>query len=108
MKYRPILLLATALSTSPDAFCQVLPDTAANRAHGVVGCTQTRTGIECPYSSSSSDRTTTRPTPEELKRARDEKDLSEAALDTNDKGAECYEKGDWDCAVRFFKEALEC
>jgi hypothetical protein len=47
------------------------------------------------------------PSSEELKRARDEKDLSEAALDTNDKGAECYKKGDWDCAVRLFKKALE-
>lgn len=41
------LVLATA-ATFSDALAQTLPNTPANRARGVVGCTQTRSGIVCP------------------------------------------------------------
>ncbi|MCC7016271.1 MAG: tetratricopeptide repeat protein [Rhodospirillales bacterium] len=41
------LVLATA-ATFSAALAQTLPNTPANRARGVVGCTQTRSGIVCP------------------------------------------------------------
>lgn len=47
------------------------------------------------------------PSAEELRRMRESKDLKEAAQDANDKGAECYKKRDWACAIRYFKEALD-
>ena len=49
----------------------------------------------------------TGPTPEELKKMREEKDLKEASEDANDKGIECYKKRDWACAIKFFMEALD-
>lgn len=49
----------------------------------------------------------TGPSPKELKRQRDEKDLSEAADDANDKGVEFYNKGDWGNAIKYFREAFE-
>ena len=47
------------------------------------------------------------PTPEEIRRQREEKDLSEAAEDANDHGVEFYNKGDWGNAIKYFREALE-
>jgi hypothetical protein len=49
----------------------------------------------------------TGPSPEELKRKREEKDLREASDDAVDKGVDCYNKRDWTCAIRWFREALE-
>lgn len=49
----------------------------------------------------------TGPSPEELKRKREEKDLREASDDAVDKGVDCYNKKDWTCAIRWFREALE-
>ena len=46
------------------------------------------------------------PTPEELRKQRDAKDLKEAAEDANDKGLECFKKRDWNCAIRYFRESL--
>ncbi len=47
------------------------------------------------------------PTPEELKKRREEKDLKEASEDANDKGIDCYNKKDWNCAIKWFKESLD-
>jgi tetratricopeptide (TPR) repeat protein len=103
-----LFLLGFVVAARTSALCQELPDTEANRAHGVVGCTSTSTGIYCPgRSSSSSYRAPTGPTPEELKRAREEKDIKEAASDAVDKGNAFYKKGDWANALKFYKEALE-
>jgi hypothetical protein len=49
----------------------------------------------------------TGPSPEELKKKREEKDLREASDDAVDKGVDCYNKRDWTCAIRWFREALE-
>ncbi|HUR67079.1 MAG TPA: hypothetical protein VMZ03_12085 [Chitinophagaceae bacterium] len=49
----------------------------------------------------------TGPSPEELKRKREQKDLKEASDDAVDKGVDCYEKRDWACAIRWFRESLE-
>jgi tetratricopeptide (TPR) repeat protein len=49
----------------------------------------------------------TGPSPEELRRRAEAKDLNEAAQDADDKGIDFYEKGDWDSAIREFREALE-
>ena len=49
----------------------------------------------------------TGPSPEELKRMREEKDSKEAAEYANDKGIDCYKKRDWNCAVKYFREALD-
>lgn len=47
------------------------------------------------------------PTPRELQKQREEKDLREAADDANDKGVEFAEKGDWSNAKKYLLEALE-
>lgn len=47
------------------------------------------------------------PSPEEIRRQKETKDLAEAAEDANDKGVEYYKKGDWDNAVKYFTEALQ-
>jgi tetratricopeptide (TPR) repeat protein len=47
------------------------------------------------------------PTPEELRRLREAKDSGEAAQDAEDHGVAAYEKGDFEGAARWFKEALE-
>ena len=47
------------------------------------------------------------PSPEELRKQREEKDLREAADDANDKAVEFAHKGDWDTAIGYLKEALE-
>lgn len=49
----------------------------------------------------------TGPSPEELKRKREQKDLREASDDAVDKGVDCYQRKEWTCAIRFFREALE-
>lgn len=49
----------------------------------------------------------TGPSPEELRKNRETKDLKEAADDANDKGLDCYKKRDWNCAIRYFIEALD-
>lgn len=45
------------------------------------------------------------PTPEQIKQRAIEQDRQEGATDANDKGAEAYRRGDYDEAVRWFKEA---
>lgn len=47
------------------------------------------------------------PSPQEIKKQREEKDLREASEDANDKGIDCYNKKDWDCAMKWFKESLD-
>lgn len=47
------------------------------------------------------------PSPEELRKQAEEKDLREAADDDNDKAVEFAEKGDWDTAIKYLTEALE-
>jgi hypothetical protein len=47
------------------------------------------------------------PSPEQIKREREKKDLGEAALDANDKGVEAFERREWATAIQYFKEALE-
>ena len=47
------------------------------------------------------------PSPQELKRQREEKDLREASDDANDKGMDAYKRGDLEAAARYFREALE-
>lgn len=47
------------------------------------------------------------PTPDQIRKSREDKDLQEAADDAHDRGVEAYEKGDWQGAARYFKEALE-
>ena len=47
------------------------------------------------------------PSPEELRRMRDEKDVKEASEYANDKGIECYNKRDWNCAIKYFRESLD-
>lgn len=54
--YAGIVLLGVSMAAPVVA--QVLPDTAANRARGVVGCTQTSSGIQCPNPSSGSSYST--------------------------------------------------
>lgn len=49
----------------------------------------------------------TGPSPAELKRKREEKDLREASDDAVDKGVDCYNKRNWTCAIRWFRESLE-
>jgi tetratricopeptide (TPR) repeat protein len=49
----------------------------------------------------------TGPSPEELRRLREAKDSREAAEDAEDRGVDAYEKGDFEGAARWFKEALE-
>lgn len=49
----------------------------------------------------------TGPSPEELKRKREQKDLREASDDAVDKGVDCYNKRDWVGAIRWFRESLE-
>ena len=49
----------------------------------------------------------TGPSAAELKRMREEKDSKEAAEYANDKGMECYNKRDWNCAIKYFREALD-
>lgn len=47
------------------------------------------------------------PSQEDLRRQREQKDSREAADDANDRGADFYDKGDWEKAASYFKEALE-
>lgn len=49
----------------------------------------------------------TGPTPEELKKQSEAKDLKEASDDANDKGVEFYKKNDWTNAIKYFTEALD-
>lgn len=49
----------------------------------------------------------TGPSPEELRKKREQKDLREASDDEVDKGVDCYKRGDWKCAINHFREALE-
>lgn len=52
----------------------------------------------------------TGPTAEEIKQQKEQaeqKDLDEAAQDADDKGTAAYERGDWENAVKYLKEALE-
>ena len=58
------------------------------------------------YSCSYSSNVPAGPSPEEIRKTRETKDLKEAAEDANDKGLECYKKRNWNCAIRYFKEAL--
>jgi tetratricopeptide (TPR) repeat protein len=60
-------------------------------------------GWEMPPSSAAP----TGPTPGQLQQEREEKDLSEAALDANDKGVRAYKAGNYLDAVKFLSEALE-
>ncbi len=46
------------------------------------------------------------PSPEQLRRQRESKDLREATDDANDRGIDLYKKGDWVGAARYFREAL--
>ena len=59
------------------------------------------------YLCNNSSPVQTGPSPEQLKRMREEKDSKEAAEYANDKGIECYKKRDWNCAIKYFKEALD-
>jgi len=47
------------------------------------------------------------PSPEELRKMHEAKDLDEATQDAYDHGVDAYEKGDWDAAIASFKEALD-
>ena len=47
------------------------------------------------------------PSPEELRRQREQQDLNEEALDDNDKGVAAYKRGDYNAAVQYLKQAHE-
>ena len=59
------------------------------------------------YSCNSGTPVQTGPSPEELRKNRDAKDLKEASEDANDKGIDCYKRKDWNCAIKYFSEALD-
>ena len=49
----------------------------------------------------------TGPSPEELRKQKDEKELKEASEYDIGKGMDCYNAKDWACAIRYFTEALD-
>lgn len=59
------------------------------------------------YSCNSGTPVQTGPSPEELRKNREAKDLKEASEDANDKGIDCYKRKDWNCAIKYFSEALD-
>ncbi len=59
------------------------------------------------YQCNSGTPVQTGPSPEELRKNREAKDLREASEDANDKGIDCYRKKDWNCAIKYFSEALD-
>jgi hypothetical protein len=65
-------------------------------------------GDVCPYRGPGSARlyVPQGPSPEELQRRAEEKDLAEAADDAEDRGERAYRNGDWAGAISDFKEAL--
>lgn len=110
-----IFLVATAMAvfaplelivrTTSAAY--VLPDTPANRARGVVGCTQTATGIQCPRRGSGSGYSASPsapsgPSPEEIERKRED-----MVLTLSDEAVNAYQRGDWAAAVHYLRKALE-
>lgn len=111
-----ILFLAVAAmaSLSPVGFIvstasadYVLPDTPANRARGVAGCTQTRTGIQCPRGGSGPGYPViparpAGPSPEEIERKRED-----MVLTLSEEAVKAYQRGDWAAAVNYFRKALE-
>lgn len=71
------------------------------------GCPRSGCPGSCCSGGASRNTQPAGPTPEELKRAREKKDLKEAADDAVDKGVDFYKKGDWTAAISRFKEALD-
>lgn len=98
----PVAFIARTASAA-----YVLPDTPANRARGVVGCTQTRTGIQCPRGGSGPGYPTipsapAGPSPEEIERKREDMVLS-----LSEEAVKAYRRGDWAAAVSYLRKALE-
>lgn len=89
-----ILFISQIMPVSVAAI--TIPETHCIANCGDAGATQSTPSYTPP-----------RPTPEEIRRQREEKDLNEAAQDSDDKGVEAYERGDYAGAVRYFKEALD-
>jgi hypothetical protein len=86
------------LLISPQAHADF---TITNGPPGTVGCTQTSSGTFCPQPSYTPQPSG--PTPEQL----DAKDLREATQYALDKGYKALKEGDFDEAVRRFREALK-
>ena len=85
-----------------DIAAQILRDTPANRARGVVGCTQTSSGISCPRKQSPTQQKPRGPTEQELQQAREM-----GVHELNDLGVEYYNNGDLASAINYFRAALE-
>lgn len=63
-------------------------------------------GNDAPSSGSPGGGGYTGPTPEEQRQQKEAKDSREASDDANDKGVEYYNRGDWQNAAKYFREAL--
>ncbi|MDE2340173.1 MAG: tetratricopeptide repeat protein [Alphaproteobacteria bacterium] len=63
----------------------------------------------CPYRGRAAPAVQypTGPSPEELQRQAEQKDLDEAAQDADDKGVAAYRKNDWATALNYFREAMK-
>lgn len=110
-----------------QAFAQVLPDTAANRARGVVGCTQTRGGIDCSskYRSGGGGGANYQHQQfmnqmmmntmqglmnnfwEGYQRGLEQQRRRQAAINLNSAGIAYGKKGNWRAAVDHFLKALQ-
>ena len=97
--FLPVLLLLAPLAAYSQVRCEDIPV-----PKGVcVGPGVTR---DCKLISTA-PAVPAGPSPEELRRMHEVKDLNEAAEDAYDHGVDAYEKGNWDKAIASFKEALE-
>lgn len=112
-----------------EAAAQVLPDTAANRARGVVGCTQTTSGIDCSskYKSGGGGGSSAYYQHQQFmnqmmmntmqglmnnfwagyQRGMELRRQRQAALRLNDAGIAYGEKGNWRAAADHFQRALQ-
>lgn len=89
--------LATFLLDFPFNAMSQVPDVGPTRCIG--GC-ETTPGRGSVYTPSG-------PSAEQLKQQREAKDLSDAAIDANDRGVDAFARGDYDAAVRYLSEAAE-
>ena len=121
-----LILAGTAAIAIPlEAFSQALPDTAANRRRGVVGCTQTSSGITCPgapsapsargysydggmgaYNLGASLGNAMWQTMQAIERQAHQQRM-EMARNLNDQGVALYNSGEYQSALAAFRNGLQ-
>lgn len=122
----PALILSAACLYTVNVSAQVLPDTAANRARGVVGCVQSSSGITCGGGGGSSGGASAYYQHQQFmnqmmtntmqglmnnfwagyQRGLELRQRRQSALNLNNAGIAYANKGNWTAAVTSFQNAL--